>query len=93
MGVREAERLIADFRGFESTGSQIIDLNLSIADKIGELCAKHNTRIRPDVIIVASALTVHANAVATRDIEHFKPYQQETWIAEPEEILSSLPKP
>ena len=92
VGAEEAERLKADFRGFESAGSLIVDLNFPLADKIGELCAKHNTRIRPDVIIIASALTVQAEVVATRDMEHFKPYQQEIWIAEPEEILPKLPK-
>ncbi|KPV62570.1 MAG: hypothetical protein AOA65_1764 [Candidatus Bathyarchaeota archaeon BA1] len=93
IGAEEADRLKADFRAFESAGSLIVDLNFPLADKIGELCAKHNTRIRPDAIIVASALMVQAEVVATRDIEHFKPYQKEMWIAEPEDVLPRLLKP
>lgn len=67
-----------------------MDLNFPLADKVGELCAKHGTRIRPDVIVVASALMVQADVVATRDIKHFKPYKEEVWMAEPEEILREL---
>lgn len=89
-GVEEANRLKADFRAFESSGSLIMDLNFPLADVVGELCARYNTRIRPDVIIVASALMARADVVATRDIDHFSRYKNEVWIAEPEEVLLKL---
>lgn len=59
---------------------------------ISELCARYNLRIRPDVLIVASALIARADVVATRDIEHFSRYKNEVWIAEPEEVLFNLQK-
>jgi len=90
LGVKEAERLKMDFEAFKLAGSVILDLNFDVADKIGELCAKHNARIRPDVIITATALLAEADAIATRDMEHFERFKEEIKLAPPEGILPEI---
>ena len=76
-----------DFEAYKLTGSIIAPLTEDVADKIGELSAKYNTRIRPDVIIVASGLLAASTALVTRDLEHFSKYKSETQILEPEDII------
>ena len=90
VGDREAERLKTYFEAFQSAGSLIFDLNFNVADKIGELCDKHNARMKPEVIIVATALLADTDSVATRDMEHFERFKEEIEIAQPEEILPKI---
>lgn len=88
LGIKEAQRLKTALEALELTDSLISGLSFNVADKIGELCAKYNARIRPDVIIVATALLAEADSLITRDIEHFERFKEEIEIAQPEEILS-----
>lgn len=80
-------RMKRDLEAYKSAGSLIAPLTEDVADKVGELCAKYAARIRPDVIIVASALRFGAAVVVTRDLEHFSAFQREIPILKPEAII------
>ncbi|MGQ9515368.1 MAG: type II toxin-antitoxin system VapC family toxin [Thermoproteota archaeon] len=86
VGREEAEKVKASFEAFESKGSIMVSFDKSIADKIGELCAKHNIRIKPDVIIVASALKAEARAIVTRNVRDFKIFEEDVAIIRPEDL-------
>lgn len=77
-----------DLEAYKLSGSIIAPLSEDVADKIGELSARYEARIRPDVIIVATGLAYNATAVVTRDLQHFSIFKREIEVTEPENVLA-----
>lgn len=90
LGSQAAARMKRNFEAYKLSGSIISPLNEDLADKVGELSAKHNSRIRPDVIIVASALLSRVSTIVTRDLEHFSKFKTEINILPPEKVLQRM---
>ncbi len=86
VGGEEAEKVKSSFEALRSAGSSVIGFDGSLADMIGSLCAKYDMKIKPDVIIVASALKGEARAIATRNVRDFRMYQDDVSIIQPEHI-------
>lgn len=89
LGPQAAVRMKRDLAAYKWTGSMITPLTEEIADRVGQLCAQYDMRIRPDVIIVASGLLRAATAVVTRDRKHYAKFQKEIPVLEPEDLLKT----